>query len=317
MSRGPNETGPRRATTTTTTRRRPAAQAAPAAARRAVPGDVPDHDRDGRARRRTAGQAIAPIRDGLPYSLPLMFILLCHELGHYIVARLHGVPASLPYFIPLPPGLGLGTLGAVIGMRKVDDRSQAADRRRRRRTARGARRRDSGPRLRADALRGRAARERDCRRGTRSCTPLLKWIVKGAWLPNGAARTCSCIRPRTAAWAGLLVTMINLLPIGQLDGGHVATAYFGNRYNRFAERLRRLLPVGAVVVFFWVLHATAAGGGERLAAAAGDAHRDDRGDALAGLVPPGRADAPDDGRRESPARRRQAAAAQPARRCSG
>ena len=49
---------------------------------------------------------IAPIRDGLPYSLPLMFILLCHEFGHYIAARLHGVPASLPYFIPLPPGLG-------------------------------------------------------------------------------------------------------------------------------------------------------------------------------------------------------------------
>ena len=53
-------------------------------------------------------QAINPIRDGLPYSVPLMFILLCHEFGHYIAARLHGVPASLPYFIPLPPGLGWG-----------------------------------------------------------------------------------------------------------------------------------------------------------------------------------------------------------------
>src|SRR5262249_28989859 len=73
-------------------------------------------------------EAIAPIRDGLPYSLPLMFILLCHELGHYIVARMHGVPASLPYFIPLPPGMGLGTLGAVIGMRRVTtDRRELID----------------------------------------------------------------------------------------------------------------------------------------------------------------------------------------------
>ena len=46
-----------------------------------------------------------------------MLILLCHELGHYFAARRHGVDASLPYFIPLPPGFGLGTLGAVIGMR--------------------------------------------------------------------------------------------------------------------------------------------------------------------------------------------------------
>jgi membrane-associated protease RseP (regulator of RpoE activity) len=48
--------------------------------------------------------------------------------------------------------------------------------------------------------------------------------------------------------------MINLLPIGQLDGGHIATAYFGNRYNRVAARLHLLLPVGAVGVFAWAMH---------------------------------------------------------------
>ena len=57
-----------------------------------------------------------------------MLILLSHELGHYLVARLHGVDASLPYFIPLPPTFGLGTMGAVIGMRDVtSDRKKLID----------------------------------------------------------------------------------------------------------------------------------------------------------------------------------------------
>jgi membrane-associated protease RseP (regulator of RpoE activity) len=200
------------------------------------------------------GGGIAPIRDGLPYSLPLMFILLCHELGHYFVARLHGVPASLPYFIPLPPGLGLGTLGAVIGMRRAtSDRKQLIDV--------GA----AGP------LAGLAVAipilvyglmhsevgplANGIQEGNSLLYATIKWVVKGAWLPN--SQNDVFLHPTAhAAWAGLLITMINLLPIGQLDGGHVATAYFGNRYNRFAERLRRLLPIGAIGVFFWVLHAT-------------------------------------------------------------
>ena len=71
---------------------------------------------------------IAPINDGLSYSVPLMLILLCHELGHYIVARRHGVEASRPFFIPFPPWFGLGTMGAVIGMRRVtSDRKKLID----------------------------------------------------------------------------------------------------------------------------------------------------------------------------------------------
>jgi len=196
---------------------------------------------------------IAPIKDGLPYSVPLMFILLCHEFGHYIVARRHGVPASLPYFIPLPPGMGLGTLGAVIGMRKVQtDRKQLIDV--------GA----AGPLaglvvaipiliygLMLSDVRPLA---NGMQEGNSILYGTIKWIVKGAWLPNG--HNDVFLHPIAyAAWAGLLVTMINLLPVGQLDGGHIANAYFGNRYNRFAERLRNLLPLGGILVFFWVMHA--------------------------------------------------------------
>jgi membrane-associated protease RseP (regulator of RpoE activity) len=198
--------------------------------------------------------AIAPIRDGLPYSLPLMFILLCHELGHYVVARLHRVPASLPYFIPLPPGLGLGTLGAVIGMHKVTtDRKKLIDI--------GA----AGPLaglavaipiliygLRHSEVGPLATGVQE---GNSILYGTIKLLIKGLWLPNSHSDVF--LHPTAhAAWAGLLVTMINLLPIGQLDGGHVASAYFGNGYNRFAERLRNLLLVGAVAVFFWVLYAS-------------------------------------------------------------
>ena len=82
---------------------------------------------------------------------------------------------------------------------------------------------------------------------------LLKHAVKGLWLPDG--KQDIFLHPTAwAGWAGLLVTMLNLIPIGQLDGGHVAAAYFGNRYNGFAGRLHGLLPFGALAVFLWVRH---------------------------------------------------------------
>jgi membrane-associated protease RseP (regulator of RpoE activity) len=199
------------------------------------------------------GGGIFPIADGLSYSVPLLLILVCHELGHYLTARAHGVGASLPYFIPLPPWLGLGTMGAVIGMRQVtSDRRKLIDI--------GA----AGPlaglmvaipvilyglsRSTVGPILVNAEQE-----GNSILYAVLKRVVTGEWLPNGH-RDVSLHPTAWAGWAGLLVTMINLLPVGQLDGGHVATAYFGNRYNRFAQWLHRMLPVMAIAVFSWVLH---------------------------------------------------------------
>ena len=201
------------------------------------------------------GLSIGPMADGLTYSLPLMLILLCHELGHYVVARRYGVDASLPYFIPFP--LGLGTLGAVIGMRQsTTDRKQLIDV--------GAAGPLAGlivaiPFLIVGLMRSQvgpivgAGEQTVTMEGNSILYALAKFFVKGAWLPGGGIDVH--LHPMAmAAWAGLFVTMINLLPIGQLDGGHIATAYFGNRYNAFAERLRRLLPVGALAAFLWVLY---------------------------------------------------------------
>jgi membrane-associated protease RseP (regulator of RpoE activity) len=205
---------------------------------------------------------VIPIGDGLPYSVPLLLILVCHELGHYFTARAHGVDASLPYFIPLPPWLGLGTMGAVIGMREVtSDRKKLIDI--------GA----AGPlcgivvaipvilyglylsrvgRIPTDGL----------QEGNSLLYAVLKRVSKGEWLPY-AHRDVALHPTAWAGWAGLLVTMINLLPVGQLDGGHIATAYFGNGYQRFARWVHRGLPVMAMGVFAWVMHLVRGEAGDR------------------------------------------------------
>ena len=196
--------------------------------------------------------AIRPISDGLSYSVPLMLILLCHELGHYFAARAHGVQASLPHFIPLPPLLGFGTMGAIIGMRQVtSDRRKLIDI--------GA----AGP------LAGLCVaipvivyglslstvgtlHPGGMQEGNSVLYAVIKRLAKGAWLPDDTHDVF--LHPTAyAGWVGFLITMINLLPIGQLDGGHIATAYFGNRYGRFARRLHQALPVVAALVFSWVM----------------------------------------------------------------
>lgn len=197
------------------------------------------------------GQDIRPIADGLPYSVPLLMILVCHEFGHYFTARAHGVDASLPFFIPLPPGLGLGTMGAVIGMRNVTrDRRKLIDI--------GAAGPLAGLGMAIPVIlyglslsKVGPAVPHSIQEGNSLLYASLKFISKGAWLPGGNQDVF--MHPTAwAGWAGLLVTMINLLPIGQLDGGHIATAYFGNEYRRVARRLHRLLPVAALGVFGWV-----------------------------------------------------------------
>lgn len=187
------------------------------------------------------------ISGGVAFSATLMTILTCHEFGHYFVARHHGVAVSLPYFIPLPPFISLGTLGAVIRMdTPISDRRALFDV--------GA----AGPiaglvvaiPLLVIGLSLSAVGPTSVGgsiEGNSILYALLKYAVHGQWLPNDTVDVQ--LHPMAmAAWVGLLITMINLMPIGQLDGGHIARAALGQTHEKWSARLHTALPVvGAVV----------------------------------------------------------------------
>jgi membrane-associated protease RseP (regulator of RpoE activity) len=182
---------------------------------------------------------------GWTYAVPLMAILLCHELGHYFAARLHGVPASLPYFLPLPELSPFGTLGAVITMpERIRSRNALLDI--------GA----AGPiaglvvalpvlvlGLGLSSVRAHATGSY-IQEGQSLLYALLKRMVLGP-IPDGQD---VFLHPTAfAGWVGLFITMINLIPWGQLDGGHIAYALFGRLQNRAAPFV--LAAVLALFVF--------------------------------------------------------------------
>ncbi len=179
---------------------------------------------------------------GVAFGATLMTILLCHELGHYIVGRRRNVDVSLPYFIPLPPQISLGTLGAVIRMRTpIHDRRALFDV--------GAAGPIAGlfvaiPLLFIGLMLshvGPPTPEAQIE-GNSILYALMKYAVFGQWLPGNGVDVQ--LHPMAfAAWVGLLVTMINLMPIGQLDGGHVARAAFGDAHERWSKRLHVALPI--------------------------------------------------------------------------
>lgn len=185
---------------------------------------------------------------GPAFAATLMGILLTHELGHYFVGRARGVDVSLPYFIPVPPQLTLGTLGAVIRMRHpIDERAPLIDV--------GA----AGPiaglvvaipllviGLHLSTI--GILHAGDAQEGNSILYALLKFAVFGRWLPDDNVDVR--LHPMAlAAWVGLLITMINLMPIGQLDGGHVARAALGDAHEKWSARLHVLLPVVAVTAY--------------------------------------------------------------------
>ncbi len=188
---------------------------------------------------------------GAYQALSLLGILLVHEAGHYVASRLHRVPASLPFFVPLPY-LGFGTLGAVITMRdRIRSRKALLDI--------GA----AGP------IAGMLVALPVLYIGLRmsEVTPLgkdgyiqegqsiLYWVMKRVAVGPIPEGWDVQLHPMAfAGWGGLFLTMLNLLPWGQLDGGHIAFALFGKEQHRFARWFRSGLLVAFAynVVFYLV-----------------------------------------------------------------
>ncbi len=183
-------------------------------------------------------------RLGASYALPLLAILLFHEFGHYIAARHHGVPASLPYFIPMPLLSLFGTLGAVIVMpRRIRSARALLDI--------GAAGPLAGMLVAVPIiLYGLSLSEVQpqtdghyVQEGQSLLYLALKYVVHGH-IPAGHD---VFLHPTAfAGWTGFLVTFINLIPFGQLDGGHVAYALLGPRHHGLA-RLLLHLPLALAV----------------------------------------------------------------------
>ncbi len=192
-------------------------------------------------------QARAALTQAAQFAGALMSILLAHELGHFIAARIHKVDASLPYFLPLPLLSPFGTMGAVIRMRSVIPTRRAL-------LDIGAAGPLAGLALAIPLYAWGAAHSQAVPlsgledAGMQLGDSLLLRLLDHAFAPPVPEGTDLLLSPVAfAAWAGMFVTMINLLPVGQLDGGHVAFALFGPRQNRLARWVHR-----SMLVFFFV-----------------------------------------------------------------
>ncbi len=210
---------------------------------------------------------------GWPFALSLLAILLAHEFGHYFVGRARGAAVSLPYFIPLPLS-PLGTMGAFIQMKQLPMNKRALF--------------DlavAGPLaglvvaipvllygLSQSTLSTITAVPGSFSEGNSLLYLAAKFIVFGKLLPavpnlsglpllshwivyffTGQPSPVGSLdvminQVAWAAWAGLLVTFLNLIPAGQLDGGHVIFTVFGKRVNRI---LPVILVVTVLLGFFW------------------------------------------------------------------
>jgi membrane-associated protease RseP (regulator of RpoE activity) len=183
--------------------------------------------------------------EGVPFSFTLLAILGTHEFGHYFTARAYGASVSLPYFIPAPPPLLFGTLGAIIRMRSpARDKNSLFDI-----AAAGPL---AGLVVALPALWiglgwskvGAVPSGGSVTFGDSLLMRFMTWLAFGP-LPAGYDVFVHPVA--LAGWVGLFVTALNLFPVGQLDGGRIAYALFGARHRQISiATFLGLLALGAV-----------------------------------------------------------------------
>lgn len=186
---------------------------------------------------------LSEVYKGLPFALTLMAILLSHEMGHFLVSKRHDVVATLPYFIPAPNLLG--TFGAFIRMKSpIPNRNALVDI--------GAAGPIAGFLVALPALiigiklspLVPIVSAGGITLGDSLLVKLVSFLVRPD-IPAGYEIGLSPIA--FAGWIGMFVTAMNLIPIGQLDGGHISYALFGKWYNAIA----RLALITLVIMGIW------------------------------------------------------------------
>jgi membrane-associated protease RseP (regulator of RpoE activity) len=194
----------------------------------------------------------ATLRYGLSFSLSLLFILICHEMGHYVACRIYRVQATLPFFIPTPPMIGpAGTFGAFIKIQSPMPSRRAVF--------------DIGV---AGPIAGFLAlipiavvayatlefgTQADIVAGHVSPIEFSEPLfIKLAAALKGADMSLP-MQPNPyyfATWIGLLVTALNLIPSGQLDGGHAIYAALGEKVHRWTGRIAFVVMAVLSIVGF-------------------------------------------------------------------
>jgi Peptidase family M50 len=189
---------------------------------------------------------------GLPFALTLLTILMCHEMGHYFAAVYYNVDVTLPFFLPAPTLIG--TLGAFIRIRSEIPSKRAIF--------------DIGI---AGPIAGFLALLAPIAAGVALSrvipgiavhgdmifgTPLVLRFFESILRPGISWHDISLHPVARAAWAGLLATALNLLPIGQLDGGHILYALVGERIKLLSYIfIGALIPLGFLFSYSWFVWA--------------------------------------------------------------